>query len=140
MRTGYPCGFTEASHRHGGLAAHLLLKELCAEKRRGFLCVLAVKLKIAILSKANQRVRMRLFDCLILPKFCNGQRCKHLRFVSLRQSVTTVFLLGQHFFQSIRVLRECPVGLDAAMLTDQSHCCIEAAAAGGVQYIAICEG
>ena len=63
-----------SGHRHGGLAAHLLLKEFCAEKRRGFLCVLAVQLKIAVLSKADQRVRMSLFDCLILPKFCNGQR------------------------------------------------------------------
>ena len=27
-----------------------------------------------------------------------------------------------------------------AMLTDQSHCCIEAAAAGCVQHIAVCEG
>ena len=73
VRTGYPCGFTEAGHRHGGLAAHLLLKELCAEKRRGFLRVLAVQLKIAVLSKANQRVRMCLFDRFVLPKFCNGQ-------------------------------------------------------------------
>ena len=62
MRTGYPCGFTEASNRHGRLAAHLLFKEFCAEKRRGFLCVLAVQLKIAVLSKADQRVRMSLFD------------------------------------------------------------------------------
>ena len=56
MRTGYPRSFTEAGDRHGGLAAHLLLKELCAEKRRGFLRVLAVQLKIAVLGKADQRV------------------------------------------------------------------------------------
>lgn len=32
------------------------------------------------------------------------------------------------------------MGLDAAMLTDQSHCCIEAAAAGGFQHKAVCKG
>ena len=83
---------------------------------------------------------MRLFDCLILPKFCDGQRRKRLCPFCIRQSVTAAFLLGQHFCQSIRVLRERPVGLYAAMLTDQSHCCIETAAAGGIQHKAICEG
>ena len=140
MRTGYPCAFTEAGHWHGGLAAYLLLKELCAEQGRGFFRVLAVQLKIAILGKADQRVRVSLFDRLVLPKFCNGQRRKHLCFFCIRQSVTAAFLLGQHFRQSIRVLRERLVGLYTAMLTDQSHCCIEAAAAGCVQHKAICEG
>ena len=74
MRTGYPSGFKEASYRHGGLAAYLLLKELCAEKRRSFFRVLAVQLKIAVLGKADQRVGMSLFDCLVLAEFCNGQR------------------------------------------------------------------
>ena len=32
------------------------------------------------------------------------------------------------------------MGFDAAMLTDQRHCCIEAAAAGCIQRIAVCEG
>ena len=35
-----------------------LLKALCAEQGRGFFRVLAVQLKIAILGKADQRVRM----------------------------------------------------------------------------------
>ena len=97
MRTGYPCAFTEAGHRHGRLAAHLLFKEFCAEKRRGFLCVLAVQLKIAVLSKADQRIRMSLFDCLIFAEFCDGERRKHLCPICLRQSVAAAFLLGQHF-------------------------------------------
>ena len=74
MRTGYPCAFTETSNRYGRLAAHLLFKEFCAEKRRGFLCVLAVQLKIAVLSKADQRVGLSLFDCLIFAEFCDGER------------------------------------------------------------------
>ena len=97
MRTSYPCAFTETSNRHGRLAAHLLFKEFCAEKRRGFFRVLAVQLKIAILGKADQRVGMRLFDCLVLAEFCNGQRRKRLCPFCLRQSVTAAFLLGQHF-------------------------------------------
>ena len=140
MRTGYPRSFTEASDRHGGLATYLLLKELRAEQGRGFFRVLAVQLKIAILGKANQHVGMSLFDRFILAEFCNGQRRKRLCPFCLRQSVTAAFLLGQHFRQSIRVLRERLVGFDAAMLTDQSHCCIEAAAARCVQHIAVCEG
>ena len=32
------------------------------------------------------------------------------------------------------------MGFDASMLTDQSHCCIEAAAAGGFQHKAIRKG
>ena len=83
---------------------------------------------------------MRLFDCLVLAEFCDGERRKHLCPLCLWQSVTAGFLLGQHFHQSIRVLWERLVGFDAAMLTDQSHCCIEAAAAGCVQHKAICKG
>ena len=140
MRTGYPRGFTEARDRHGGLASHLLLKELCAEKRGGFFGILAVQLKIAVLGKANQRVRVSLFDCLILSEFCNRQRCKHFFRFCLRQLVTAAFLRGQHFRQSIRVFWERLMGYDTAMLTDQSHCFIEAAAAGSVQHIAVRKG
>ena len=83
---------------------------------------------------------MRLFDRFVLAEFRDGQRRKHLCPFCIRQSVTAAFLLGQHFRQSIRVLRERLVSFDASMLTDQSHCCIEAAAAGGVQHIAVCKG
>ena len=140
VRTGYPRTFTKASDRNRRLAAYLLLKELCAEQGCGFFRVLAVQLKIAVLGKADQRVRMSLFDCLIFAEFCDGERQKHLCPICLRQSVTAAFLFGQHFRQSIRVLRERLVGFDAAMLTDQSHCCIEAAAAGRIQHKAIREG
>ena len=140
MRTGYPCAFTEASDRNRRLAAYLLLKELRAEQGCSFFRVLAVQLKIAVLGKANQRVRMRLFDRFVLPKFCNGQRRKRLCPFCIWQPVTAAFLLGQHFRQSLRILWERLAGFDAAMLTDQSHCCIEAAAAGCIQHKAICEG
>jgi len=82
---------------------------------------------------------MRLFDRFVLAEFRDGQRRKHLCALCLRQSVTAAFLLGQHFRQSIRVLRERLVGLNAAMRTDQSHCLIKAAARS-VQHIAVCEG
>ncbi len=74
VRTGYPCGFHGSrSPAWRACRAPSFQGALCREAARLFR-VLAVQLKIAVLSKADQRVRMSLFDCLVFAEFCDGQR------------------------------------------------------------------